>query len=75
LWELDHVTPLIDGGSHDFKNLQTLCTPCHKHKTAKEARNRAAQRQQLKEDEILEAAEAVFTRSESLLEEIADDSD
>ena len=75
LWELDHVTPLIDGGTHDFKNLQTLCTPCHKDKTAKEARNRAAQRQQQKEAELPEAAEAAFTRSETLLEEIADDSD
>ena len=44
LWELDHIIPLVDGGTHDPSNLQTLCTPCHKKKTAQEARQRAAQR-------------------------------
>jgi 5-methylcytosine-specific restriction endonuclease McrA len=43
LWEVDHVVPLIDGGGHAADNLQTLCTPCHKLKTAEEARSRAAQ--------------------------------
>ncbi|MCH7868894.1 MAG: HNH endonuclease [Myxococcales bacterium] len=41
-WELDHIVPLIDGGSHDDENLQTLCIPCHTAKTAEEARARAA---------------------------------
>ena len=41
LWELDHRVPLIDGGSHGDENLQTLCTPCHTRKTAREARERA----------------------------------
>lgn len=41
-WELDHIVPLIDGGSHDDENLQTLCTPCHAKKTAAEARGRSA---------------------------------
>ncbi len=41
LWELDHIVPLIDGGGHELANLQTLCTPCHKAKTAAEARDRA----------------------------------
>lgn len=40
-WELDHMVPLIDGGSHEDDNLQTLCTPCHTSKTAEEARVRA----------------------------------
>lgn len=40
-WELDHIVPLIDGGTHDDDNLQTLCTPCHTTKTADEARERA----------------------------------
>jgi 5-methylcytosine-specific restriction protein A len=43
-WEADHVVPLIDGGTHDFSNVQTLCTPDHKAKTAAEAKARAAQR-------------------------------
>lgn len=40
-WELDHIVPLIDEGSHEDDNLQTLCTPCHASKTADEARERA----------------------------------
>ena len=41
LWEVDHIVPLVDGGSHDMTNLQSLCTPCHKRKTAAEASARA----------------------------------
>ncbi|MCH2187426.1 HNH endonuclease [Myxococcota bacterium] len=41
LWEVDHIIPLVDGGSHDMTNLQSLCTPCHKRKTAAEATARA----------------------------------
>lgn len=43
-WELDHRIPLIDGGSKDLQNLQTLCVPCHKAKTAREAGERARRR-------------------------------
>lgn len=43
-WELDHIIPLVDGGSHEDENLQTLCTPCHSKKTAVEARQRAVLR-------------------------------
>jgi 5-methylcytosine-specific restriction protein A len=71
LWELDHVVPLIDGGSHELSNLQTLCTPCHKQKTAEEARQRAGLRQreaEIAEDEaLLEEANAALARSEVLL--------
>lgn len=45
-WELDHIVPLIDGGSHGDENLQTLCTPCHARKTALEARERAVRKRQ-----------------------------
>jgi 5-methylcytosine-specific restriction endonuclease McrA len=44
LWELDHVVPLIDGGSHEPANLQTLCVPCHREKSGLENRARARQR-------------------------------
>jgi len=40
LWELDHKVPLIDGGTHDLSNLQTLCVPCHRKKSALEQRER-----------------------------------
>lgn len=42
LWELDHRVPLVDGGSHELSNLQTLCVPCHRSKSAQETRERAA---------------------------------
>ena len=34
--EVDHITPLADGGSHDASNLQSLCRDCHLRKTAAE---------------------------------------
>ncbi len=43
-WELDHIVPLADGGSHELANMQTLCRPCHRTKTAREATERAQRR-------------------------------
>lgn len=43
-WESDHLVPLADGGANDDQNLQLLCQPCHRDKTAAEATARAAQR-------------------------------
>ena len=34
--EVDHVTPLADGGTDDLANLQTLCRDCHFAKTQAE---------------------------------------
>lgn len=31
--EVDHIKPLHKGGTDDPDNLQSLCGPCHKHKT------------------------------------------
>jgi 5-methylcytosine-specific restriction protein A len=71
LWELDHVVPLIDGGSHEDSNLQTLCTPCHKKKTAEEAKQRSRLRQQESEvaadSALLEQADVTLQKSEALL--------
>ena len=27
--EVHHIVPLSDGGTHEWSNLQALCTPCH----------------------------------------------
>lgn len=39
LWEVgcdeDHITPLKDGGLHDFANMQLLCPACNRKKGAK----------------------------------------
>ena len=33
--EVDHITPKAKGGSDDLNNLQCICKPCHKAKTAR----------------------------------------
>lgn len=35
--EVDHITPLAEGGTDTHDNRQTLCKPCHRAKTAQEA--------------------------------------
>lgn len=40
-WEADHIIPLHRGGPNAMENLQTLCVPCHREKSADEARERA----------------------------------
>jgi 5-methylcytosine-specific restriction protein A len=32
--EVDHITPKAKGGTDESGNLQALCSPCHKSKTA-----------------------------------------
>lgn len=43
LWESHHVEPVDEGGSWELSNVQTLCHPCHKEKTAKQAGRRGKQ--------------------------------
>jgi 5-methylcytosine-specific restriction endonuclease McrA len=75
LWELDHVVPLIDGGTHEAANLQTLCTPCHKRKTATEASRRGNRRRseaaRRTEDEVLAAVDAALAKSRRLLDQMS----
>jgi len=78
LWELDHIVPLIDGGGHEPSNLQTLCTPCHKQKTAREAERRRARRRVESEGAIAARADELLADSERLLaslEHLADAED
>jgi 5-methylcytosine-specific restriction protein A len=38
--EVDHIIPLQRGGADDLSNKQGLCIPCHRAKTAREAKDR-----------------------------------
>lgn len=40
--EVDHKVPVWEGGTDDDGNLQAICKPCHKAKSAREAARRAA---------------------------------
>lgn len=39
---VDHVIPKAQGGTDHVNNLQALCVPCHKRKTAIEGRSASA---------------------------------
>ena len=39
-FEIDHILPLVSGGSNADSNLQALCKACHAEKTSTEARSR-----------------------------------
>lgn len=41
-WQIDHVTPLREGGVDDETNMQALCTPCHRDKSSEEMRMRSS---------------------------------
>lgn len=40
-WEVDHIVPVIEGGTDDPANLRLLCVRCHHEHTAKWSRSRA----------------------------------
>lgn len=40
-YQFDHVLPIWLGGADAPENLEALCVPCHRHKTALEAGQRA----------------------------------
>ncbi|NXG26432.1 ZRAB3 endonuclease, partial [Grallaria varia] len=41
-WQVDHIQPVYSGGGQcSLNNLQTLCTACHRERTAKQAKERS----------------------------------
>ncbi|XP_006880868.1 PREDICTED: DNA annealing helicase and endonuclease ZRANB3 [Elephantulus edwardii] len=46
-WQVDHIKPVYSGGGQcSLDNFQTLCTICHKERTARQARERSQGRRQ-----------------------------
>ncbi|XP_073926741.1 DNA annealing helicase and endonuclease ZRANB3 isoform X3 [Castor canadensis] len=44
-WQVDHIKPVYEGGGQcSLDNLQTLCTICHKQRTARQAKDRSQER-------------------------------
>lgn len=42
--EVDHVIPVVLGGSDSLENLQVLCHDCHKKKTSSELKYRSSRK-------------------------------
>ncbi|XP_057407824.1 DNA annealing helicase and endonuclease ZRANB3 isoform X2 [Balaenoptera acutorostrata] len=46
-WQVDHIKPVSGGGGQcSLGNLQTLCTVCHRERTARQAKERSQVRRQ-----------------------------
>ncbi|NXU52242.1 ZRAB3 endonuclease, partial [Turnix velox] len=46
-WQVDHIRPVYSGGGQcSLENLQTLCTLCHRERTAKQAKERSQLKRQ-----------------------------
>ena len=44
-YEIDHITPLADGGQHHTATVQLLCAICHGFKSKRDIRMRGANQQ------------------------------
>lgn len=67
LWEADHFQARDEGGSWELSNVQTLCQPCHKEKTAEQAARRGKQQRLLGKkwrptEKMLRLAQGSMTR-------------
>lgn len=71
LWELDHIVPLIEGGGHEASNLQTLCVPCHRKKSAGETRDRAARAQKGRTESLEQEIDHLLDRVDAANARIA----
>uniref|UniRef100_A0A8C2GTF9 Zinc finger, RAN-binding domain containing 3 n=1 Tax=Cyprinus carpio TaxID=7962 RepID=A0A8C2GTF9_CYPCA len=58
-WQVDHINPVYRGGGQcSLENLQTLCTVCHRMRTAQQAKDRS----QMKRDQAASTLASDITR-------------
>ena len=43
-WEMDHIVPYSEGGLTVLENVRTLCVICHRERSGKQAKERAARK-------------------------------
>ncbi|XP_008294085.1 DNA annealing helicase and endonuclease ZRANB3 [Stegastes partitus] len=62
-WQVDHIRPVYSGGGQcSLDNLQTLCTVCHKARTAQQARERSQRRKSAAASKVASDISRFFIR-------------
>uniref|UniRef100_A0A7N6F9V5 Zinc finger, RAN-binding domain containing 3 n=1 Tax=Anabas testudineus TaxID=64144 RepID=A0A7N6F9V5_ANATE len=62
-WQVDHIRPVYSGGGQcSLDNLQTLCTVCHKARTAQQAKERSQMRKNVAASKVASDISRFFIR-------------
>uniref|UniRef100_UPI0037E99A8F DNA annealing helicase and endonuclease ZRANB3 n=1 Tax=Semicossyphus pulcher TaxID=241346 RepID=UPI0037E99A8F len=62
-WQVDHIRPVYGGGGQcSLDNLQTLCTVCHKARTAQQAKERSQMRKSAAASKVASDISRFFVR-------------
>ncbi|KAM9334121.1 DNA annealing helicase and endonuclease ZRANB3 [Symphorus nematophorus] len=62
-WQVDHIRPVYSGGGQcSLDNLQTLCTVCHKARTAQQAKERSQMRKSTAASKVASDISRFFIR-------------
>uniref|UniRef100_A0A3P8REU9 Zinc finger, RAN-binding domain containing 3 n=1 Tax=Astatotilapia calliptera TaxID=8154 RepID=A0A3P8REU9_ASTCA len=65
-WQVDHIRPVYSGGGQcSLDNLQTLCTVCHKARTAQQAKERSQSRKSAAASKVSSDISRFFVRKEN----------
>ncbi|XP_068575523.1 LOW QUALITY PROTEIN: DNA annealing helicase and endonuclease ZRANB3 [Cebidichthys violaceus] len=62
-WQVDHIRPVYSGGGQcSLDNLQTLCSVCHKSRTARQAKERSQMRKSAAASKVASDISRFFLR-------------
>ncbi|XP_076736472.1 DNA annealing helicase and endonuclease ZRANB3 isoform X2 [Maylandia zebra] len=65
-WQVDHIRPVYSGGGQcSLDNLQTLCTVCHKARTAQQAKERSQSRKSAAASKVSSDISRFFVQKEN----------